>query len=543
VPTYAELADVEPTAWLHQARAWDELAHDLADRADGVRAACARLDETWGGADARASRARREQLVTELHAAATSAATVAAVLGRHAGTVMAAQQRVREVVEGVNPLLARVTADGTVLPALWPVTTAPGAAATLALYVLEARRVSGVIADALEQAARSDAETVEALHRLAPAGPAPPPPDGRLPPDGIPAEGTAPAAVHDWWQGLPPGERERLLAEHPRRVGELDGVPSVDRDRANRARLDGERVRLGRLRMRLRPVDGDDERERVDAALAGIEVLDRRLTVPGTLLLGFGTDGDGRAVVATADPDRSDNVVTYVPGVGARLGAVGIDLARSDAMAGAARAADPRATTAAVTWIGYPAPSGLLAAAGDGSARTGGAALTRFQDGLRATDRGERARLTVLGHSYGSLVAAHAAASGGLSADELVLVGSPGVGTRGDVADLRTDPEHVWATVASNDPINHVPGPPAAGTSDPFPAARQIAHGTDPTDPAFGARVFGSAPGNAGPLADDPATVVDESSPAAAHGQYWDAGSPSLESIGRITVGRRDVRH
>ncbi len=543
MPTYADLADVDPTAWLHQARAWDELAHDLADRADRVRAACSRLDETWGGADARASRARRDALITELHAAATSAATVAAVLGRHAGTVMAAQQRVRDAVAGVNPLIARVTADGTVVPAVWVSVSAPGVAANLTLYLLEARRVSGVISEALEQAARSDAETVDALHRLAPAEPGRPPPDGRRPPDGIPAEGTDPAAVHGWWQGLSPDERDRLVTEHPEQIGERDGIPSVDRDRANRARLDGERVRLGRLRMRLRPADGDDERERVDAALAGIDVLDHRLAVPGTLLLGFGTEGDGRAVVATGDPDRSDNVVTYVPGVGARLGAVGIDLARSDAMAGAAKVADPRATTAAVTWIGYPAPSGLLAAAGDGAARAGGDALTRFQDGLRVTGRGEPARLTVLGHSYGSLVAGHAAATGGLSADELVLVGSPGVGTRRDVADLRTHPEHVWATVAANDPINHVPGASAAGTSAPFPATRQIAHGADPTDPAFGARVFPSAPGTPGPLADDPATVADESSPTTAHGQYWDPGSPSLESIGRITVGRKDVRH
>ena len=539
VPTYADLADVDPTAWLHQARAWDGLAHDLADRADRIRAVWGRLDGTWAGADARAARGRRDELVGELDTAADRLAAIAAVLGRHAGTVLAAQQRVRDAVSGVNPLLARVTPDGTVLPVPWICASVPGVATNLALYLVEARRVSGVIADALDDVARSDAETVDALHRLAPAGPGRPPPGGGGP-DGIPAGGTDPVAVHEWWRGLSPGERDRLLTEHPERVGELDGVPAVDRDRANLLRLDGERVRLGRLRMRLGTRDGG-ERERVDAALAGIDVLAGRLAVPGTLLIGFGTDGDGRAVVAAGDPDRSDNVVTYVPGVGARLQAVGVDLARSDAIARSARAADPRAGTAAITWIGYRAPSGLLAASGGAAARDGGAALARFQDGLRVTGHGDRTRLTVLGHSYGSLVAGHAAAAGGLEADELVLVGSPGTGTRRDVTDLRMDPAHVWATVAANDPINHVPGAAAAGTSAPFPATRQIAHGSDPTDPAFGAQVFASAPGTPGPLADDPATVVDESSPAAAHGQYWDPGSPSLESIGRIAVGRRDL--
>ncbi len=540
MPTYAELADVDPTSWLHQARDWDELAHDLADRAERVRAACARIDETWGGADARAARTRRDELVAELDAAADRAAAVAAVLGRHAGTVMAAQQRMRDAVLGANPLFTRVTPDGTVLPVLWVSGSPLGVANNLACYLIEARRISAVIADALTEAERSDAETVDALHRLAPGGPEGPPPGGGGP-DGIPAEGTSAAAVHEWWRGLPAGERDRLVTEHPDRIGELDGVPASDRDRANRLRLDGERVRLRRLRMRLRRQDGADEREQVDAALAGIDVLDHRLDVPGTLLLGFGTEDGGRAVVAAGDPDRSDNVVTYVPGVGARLATVGIDLARSDAIAGSARAAAPAASTAAVTWIGYDAPPGIAAAVSDSPARDGGAALTRFQDGLRVTGRGDRARLTVLGHSYGSLVAGHAAAAGGLAADELVLVGSPGAGTRSDVGDLRMDPAHVWATVAANDPVNHIPGSPAVGTSDPFAAARQLAFGTDPTDPAFGAQVFASAPGTLGAGPDDPATDEDESSPTAAHGQYWDPGSPSLESIGRIAVGRRDV--
>lgn len=536
MPTYAELLDADPTAWLHQARDWDALAGELGARAERIRASGLRVDESWGGADARAARGRRDEIVAGLDGAAERAAAVAAVLGRHAGTVMAAQHRVRDAVDRLNPLLAVVTADGTVLPPVPGFT--PVAALHLPGYLLSARWVSGVIADALEDAERSDAETVEALRRLAP-GPERPP-GGGVAPEDVPAEGTSPAAVHEWWLGLPAADRERLTAERPDLVGGLDGVPAADRDRANRLLLDAERVRLLRRRMRLAD---DAAREEVDRLLAGIDVLDRRLDVDGTLLLGFGTEGGGTAVVAAGNPDVADNVVTFVPGVGSRLDAVGVDLARSDAMAGAARAADPGARTAAVTWIGYAAPPGLVEASGTVSARNGAAALARFQDGLRATGTTPSARLTVVGHSYGSLVAGRAAASGDLDADELVLVGSPGAGTRDDVADLRMDPRHVWATVAANDPINHVPGPPGVGTSDPFPPSRQLAHGADPTDPSFGAQVFPSAPGTLGGRADDPVTPEDESTPAAAHGQYWDAGSPSLEAIGRISVGRRDVPH
>ena len=79
-------------------------------------------------------------------------------------------------------------------------------------------------------------------------------------------------------------------------------------------------------------------------------------------------------------------------GVGAGLGAVGIDLSRSDAVAAAARAADPRADTAAVTWIGYGAPSSLPAAAGDRAARDGSSVAIDFPRGLTSRRDLERHR-------------------------------------------------------------------------------------------------------------------------------------------------------
>jgi pimeloyl-ACP methyl ester carboxylesterase len=81
-------------------------------------------------------------------------------------------------------------------------------------------------------------------------------------------------------------------------------------------------------------------------------------------------------------------------------------------------------------WLDYDAPDFVDEGAGRGRAEAAVAGLRRFQDGLRATHDGDPAHLTVLGHSYGSLVVGTAAQAPGPIADDVVFVGSPGVGAR-----------------------------------------------------------------------------------------------------------------
>ena len=94
-----------------------------------------------------------------------------------------------------------------------------------------------------------------------------------------------------------------------------------------------------------------------------------------------------------------------------------------------ARTDDPSETDAVAAWIGYDAPGDLGGVVGEDLAhRKGGGLLADDVDGLRAGRDGPPAHVTVVGHSYGSTTVGHAAHDHHLAVDDIVLVGSPGVG-------------------------------------------------------------------------------------------------------------------
>jgi len=207
------------------------------------------------------------------------------------------------------------------------------------------------------------------------------------------------------------------------------------------------------------------------------------------------------------------------------------ELSRAGRVAARATEWDPAASTTAVLWLDYDAPDFVDEAVSAAPARAGAVALRRFQDGLRAGHDGPPADQTVLGHSYGSLVVGGAAA-GGLAADRVVFVGSPGVGV--DTAtELRMRPDQVWSSTARTDVIQYAAVAPRSLLGDlPVLAAVPIAgpvlafgrpeddlwFGRNPSDPAFGARRFASQ--------DD-----------AGHLGYWDPGRPALDALAKITLG------
>ncbi|WP_037304334.1 alpha/beta hydrolase [Amycolatopsis orientalis] len=324
-----------------------------------------------------------------------------------------------------------------------------------------------------------------------------------------PPENGTPGDTKAWWDSLSDTAKVALLQRNPDLVGNLDGVPAADRDAANRAVLARELARL----------HGDPRR-------TGLEAIERRLAQPEprAFLLGLDTSGDGKAIVSAGNPDTAVNVATYVPGTGSELAKIGGDLNRSDKMwASATTAGSP--STAVITWLGYDAPDGITDAANEKYADGGKAALAGFQDGLRETHQGPPSHNTVLGHSYGTTVVGHAARDGGLAADELAFVASPGVGAH-DVSQLHLDGVdpgeiggHVHATVAEHDMIN-LANLEIAGY-DPV-------LGQDPTDAEFGARVFTSAPGT-----DDWTGYSKE-----AHSEYWEDNNPSLRNLGLIIAGK-----
>lgn len=162
-------------------------------------------------------------------------------------------------------------------------------------------------------------------------------------------------------------------------------------------------------------------------------VLDE-VGVPDRFLLGFAEGAGGvTAAVCAGVLDRGANVAVVVPGIGTRTGNLARMVAEADRLRLLAdeqnRAAGCGVPTAAVAWLGYRTPtvSGSLrrdrSAASYRSARSAAAALAGF-----CRRWGRFGRLTLVGHSYGSVVAGAALGAGVPAVAAVVAAGSPGLG-------------------------------------------------------------------------------------------------------------------
>ncbi|MEU1074858.1 MULTISPECIES: alpha/beta hydrolase [unclassified Streptomyces] len=110
----------------------------------------------------------------------------------------------------------------------------------------------------------------------------------------------------------------------------------------------------------------------------------------------------------------------------------------------------PDTTTASIAWLGYDAPQldGFTWSATDvmrdDDAKAGAPAYNRFLSGIRVTHESGSPHVTAIGHSYGSLTLGQATQRpGGIPADHVVLVGSPGTGVD-KASDLGVGADHVW---------------------------------------------------------------------------------------------------
>ena len=173
----------------------------------------------------------------------------------------------------------------------------------------------------------------------------------------------------------------------------------------------------------------------------------------------FDPSSDGRAAEVFGDLGTASRIAILVPGVDTTL----VDFERG--LGGVARRApgvqgrtlyqqlSKRDTgVAVISWLGYDPPEGVgLAAATEGRARTGAAALVAFvRDVLRQRPG---AAVTLIGHSYGAVVV-------GLAAPhlpevpDLITLGAPGMGAD-RAADLGG--AGVWSALAPHDWIRRIP--------------------------------------------------------------------------------------
>ncbi|MFF6913818.1 alpha/beta hydrolase [Streptomyces sp. NPDC012466] len=240
----------------------------------------------------------------------------------------------------------------------------------------------------------------------------------------------------------------------------------------------------------------------------GRAATDRRLAAPARHLLRFDGRGSGRVTEVLGDLARADRVAVLVPGSDTSLDTYGRFHAAAAALHRQLARQVPAGThTAVVAWLGYETPGTVsTTVTTTGRAEQAAPRLRTLVADLRAI-AGTGARISLLCHSYGSVVCGRSAA--GLPVDDIALVGSPGTGAD-TAADLHTR-ARVWAARGTDDWVEHVPHLSA----DLF--GTTVGFGTDPVSPAFGARAF--AAGDAG------------------HSTYFSPGSTSLTNLARIVLG------
>lgn len=221
----------------------------------------------------------------------------------------------------------------------------------------------------------------------------------------------------------------------------------------------------------------------------------------GAQFLTFDGRGQGRAIEVLGDLGTADRIAVLVPGSDTTLDTY--QRFRDGARSLQQRLQREHPRSAVVAWLGYDTPETvsttvLTGARAEEAAAELGPFLARLVD-----KTGADARISLLCHSYGSVVCARTET--GPRVSDVVLYGSPGTGLPS--ADRMPTAARVWAGRGSEDWIGGVPHVRFAG----------LGFGTDPVAPAFGARLF--AAGSAG------------------HSDYLKPGTESLDSLARIVIG------
>lgn len=348
-------------------------------------------------------------------------------------------------------------------------------------------------------------------------------------------EAKDPKDVKRWWDLLTPDQRSQLLRDHPEKLVNLNGIPVADRSTANKAVMQQDLDRVNQAaashhvsvdEVKAHPENfgltpGDVTRyTNADQVKKGLEHDSGDLTHHAPAFLYIydpeAFDGKGRAAIAINNPDTAFNTAVVVPGTSHSVKEGWLSANDAANVFNETRKADPNRPTSVIAWMGYDAPNSLTDArvAQTGLAHQGGTLLASDVNALNTTHGdGVPTHVTVIGHSYGSTTVADAAAGYGMHANDVVLVGCPGIDMAHNAGDLHLQPGgHVYVGGASSDPVSYLGGIPGALGADPY------------LDGFGSTRFKAEVPG----LASD-------------HSHYYDPGSESLFSIAYIASGHGDA--
>ncbi|MFC9225689.1 alpha/beta hydrolase [Streptomyces hygroscopicus] len=313
----------------------------------------------------------------------------------------------------------------------------------------------------------------------------------------------SPRTLSRWFDSLTKAQTDRLVRRYPLTVGNLNGAPVALRYRANRVALAQART-AERKRMddpRLTPLG------RADAAQRMHRYQD--LLRAGRQIFSFDPSGAGRAAEVFGDLAHANRVSIVVPGVDTNILTFEKTGRPYTATVGMARALyenershAPDLKTAVIAWADYTSPAGIGMDAATGKLAAQGA--VRLRAVVNALP--SLSRVSLMCHSYGSVVCGIAARDLPPKVTDIAVAGSPGM-RAAHVSDLGTS-ARVWAMRDSGDWIEDIPHLEFGG----------LGHGADPLSSGFGARVLSAAG-------------------ADGHAGYFEPGTTSLDNFARVGIG------
>jgi intracellular sulfur oxidation DsrE/DsrF family protein len=250
------------------------------------------------------------------------------------------------------------------------------------------------------------------------------------------------------------------------------------------------------------------------------EQLTALLNDPTATYLRADGTGDGRVVQVFGDLVSAQHIIVFVPGMDNELNDYRESLQKraQSVLAEMQRQAGPGVPVAVVAWLGYDTPDYtpvrlVTQAATSNKAVDGAKALE--SDLVNIRKQNPRAHITVLAHSYGTVVLGEAMRRG-LNVSDAIAVGSPGMNTTSRKK-LLSPGVKFWASKSTKSAWSIASKPIVTVPFDPISVLPT--HGEDPSAKGFGANRFSSGD-------------------SLGHSDYFRAGTAALRNIVAIGLGR-----
>lgn len=400
----------------------------------------------------------------------------------------------------------------------------------------------------------------------------------------IPPTDSSPEHVSSWWDSLSANQKRLLTDQHPRELGNLNGVPAEVRDKVNQAAMNDDLRKVedvARLRglapeaLRDNALNNQDadvfsNPEAYGLCATDIARYQNAVKTNDFLKRDKGSDlehaipimlwaydplafsGKGRTAIAIGNPDKSRHTAVMVPGTNSSVRGGWMSDGPDDAinLYQQSLKAEPNHRTAVLAWMGYDAPefdhphwgqvltdpAKLEEVGTPWRARQAGSLLAADVNGLTAThEELAPSHVTVLGHSYGSTTVADAFVNSGMRANDAVLTGCPGADLAHSAADFHLDGGRLYVGAASTDAISWI-GESGSGLPNGLndtlggPLGPSAGLGADPAHAGFGAVRFRAEVAGSHSLTP---WFSD-------HSHYYDVGSEALHNMTEIVTGRGD---